>query len=276
MSWKRIVTRPECFDDAQVLEATAEGVHLHNGGRGIIYTNEISNLYAKIFRRGNSNNSLVSVVKIFSENHALSIKIKDDGSYIYSGDENDEKNIITEVHPINNASHDVIFTLQDNKCTLKDELSTTNCDSPLQGEKITKIKVYGTTNNEPAYLYRYTTIKAIFSDEPIDPRSTMMELTPKCTGEWTLDSKTNRISTPEAMKTETIFVDTTDKNLAGKEIIAEQIVIGDNYGGGKVRALQLDDRKPVELMYKSVPITEDATEHKDHKLVSLAEMVSQS
>ena len=78
------------------------------------------------------------------------------------------------------------------------------------------------------------------------------------------------------MKTETIFVDTTDKNLAGKEIIAEQIVIGDNYGGGKVRALQLDDRKPVELMYKSVPITEDATEHKNHKLVSLAEMVSQS
>lgn len=274
MSWKRIVTRPECFDDAQVLKAVAEGVQLRDGGCGIIYTDEISNLYAKIFRRGNSkNNDIISVVKMFSKNYALSIIIKNDGSYIYSGDENDKKNIITEVHPKNDASHDIIFTLQDNKCTLKDELSTTNCDSPLQGEKITKIKVYGTYGS---MWDSYTAIKAIFSDEPIDPRSTMMELTPKCTGEWTLDSETNRISTPEAMKTETIFVDTTDKNLAGKEIIAEQIVIGDNYGGGKVRALQLDDRKPVELMYKSVPITEDATEHKNHKLVSLAEMVSQS
>ena len=278
MSWKRIITRPECFDDAQVLETIAEGVQLRDGGCGTIYMDEISNLYAKIFRRGNSgNNDIISVVKMFSKNHTLIIKIKNDGSYIYSGDENDEKNKIASVNPKNNSSHDVFFTLCDNKCILKDELSTTNCDSPLQGEKITKIKVYGTCYSSPgAWNYNYTAIKAIFSDEPIDPRSTMMELTPKCTGEWTLDTATNRISTPEAMKTETIFVDTTDKNLAGKEIIAEQIVIGDNYGGGKVRALQLDDRNPVELMYKSVPITEDATEHKDHKLVSLAQMVSQS
>lgn len=273
MSWKRIITRPECFDDAQVLGTEEDGVRLNSGGCGIIYTNEISNLYAKIFRRGNGNDTF-SVIKVFSENHALSIKIKDDGSYIYSDDENDEKNKIASVNPKNNGSHDVIFTLHDNKCILKDELSTTNCDSPLQGEKITKIKMYGTSNR--TWTDYYTAIKAIFSDEPIDPRSTMMELTPKCTGEWTLDQATNRISTPEAMKTETIFVDPTDKNLAGKEIIAEQIVIGDNYGGGEVRALQLDDRNPVELMYKSVPITEDATEHKDHKLVSLAQMVSQS